>query len=105
MTAEVFLSKVTAAAAGPEHSSRAESLLRTALALEEELGIVDFEAGTCELLGSLLNRDGGTEEGTGCWSGRWSCTTFWPTGVLRRYGLVSAGRLSSGDRSGPCRPR
>jgi tetratricopeptide (TPR) repeat protein len=51
------------AAAGPEHSSRAESLLRTALALEEELGIVDFEAGTCELLGSLLNRDGGTEEG------------------------------------------
>jgi hypothetical protein len=63
VTAEVFLSKVTAAAAGPEHSSRAESLLRTALALEEELGIVDFEAGTCELLGSLLNRDGGTEEG------------------------------------------
>ncbi|MEC3975468.1 NB-ARC domain-containing protein [Amycolatopsis sp. H20-H5] len=51
------------AGAGGEHRPRAESLLRAALLLEEEIGIPDFEACTCELLGTLLNREGDTEEG------------------------------------------
>lgn len=42
---------------------RAEELLRSALALEKELGIVDFEAYTGELLGRLLKRTGRPEEG------------------------------------------
>lgn len=54
---EVFLS------AGPEHRQRAESLLRAALVLEEEMGILDFEAYTRELLGTMLNERGATVEG------------------------------------------
>ncbi|WP_409186570.1 NB-ARC domain-containing protein [Amycolatopsis sp. VS8301801F10] len=43
--------------------ARAEEHLRSALAWEKELGIVDFEAYTGEVLGKLLKRTGRTEEG------------------------------------------
>ncbi|WP_344854973.1 NB-ARC domain-containing protein [Amycolatopsis ultiminotia] len=49
--------------ADPGQRERAESLLRAALVLEEQLGILDFEAGTRELLGTLLNERDATEEG------------------------------------------